>query len=180
MFFKCSNKKSQIMVKIAVVSLSVISALVFGSLQIKKEMAVCLTADEMDAFRIKEEAHISQLMTKGLVKIAAAQVEVHTGNEINVIVNYINQAGKDKADMIVFGEYLLGSFYKTSEAVQRVSKAAKENNVNVVVGGWEEFEPGAFVNKKKNAFANTALIFNRNGEIVGKYSKTHGAVGGAP
>ncbi len=173
--------KKTIIGKMIIATLLIGSVPVFGNQQCKLENKACLSAEEMEVFRIAEESKIQQATTNGLVKIAAAQVECHTGNEVNVIIDYINQAGKDKADMVVFGEYILGPFFNnTSEAVERVAKAAKENHVNVVVGGWEEFEPGAYASKKKDAFANTALVFDRTGKIVGKYSKTHGAVGGAP
>jgi len=171
----------RIIIKRVIAALLVGTASVFGNPQCTLEKNPSLSAEQMDAFRIAEEAKLTRATTNGLVKIAAAQVEIHTTNQVNVIIDYISQAGKDKADMIVFGEYLLGPFYNnTSEAVERVAKAAMENNVNVVVGGWEEFELGAYASKKKDAFANTALIFDRAGKIVGKYSKAHGAVGGAP
>jgi len=57
-------------------------------------------------------------------------------------------------------------------------KATRRNRIYVVVGGWEEFEPNAYATRKPRAFANTALIFGRDGQIIGRYSKTHGAVGG--
>ena len=150
--------KNQIILKLLILSLAFCSAQAFADLSV-------------------EEIAIAQSFMKDTVKIAAAQVEIHTGNEVDVIVGYINQAGKDKADIIVLGEYLLGPFFKTSEGIQRVAKAAKENNIYVVVGGWEEFEKGAFAVKKKNAYANTALIFDRSGKIIGRYNKTHKAIG---
>jgi len=125
-----------------------------------------------------QKNHWSQWET---VKIAAAQVEIHTDSQIDRIVEFIDRAGADKAQMIVLGEYLLGPFYQdTSPAVKRVADAAQRNHIYVVVGGWEEFQPGAYAAKKKNAYANTALIFDRQGKIIGKYQKTHKAIGGAP
>jgi len=115
------------------------------------------------------------------IKVAAAQVEIHTGKEIDTIVRFINKAGEDKAELIVLGEYLLGPFYKdSSDGVKRVAKAARENNIYVIVGGWEEYDEGAYAAKKKNRYANTALLFDRDGKIIGKYNKTHKAIGDVP
>jgi len=130
------------------------------------------------AEKLNEEKHWSQWEK---VKVAAAQVEIHTDTQIDQIVEFIDRAGTDKAEMIVLGEYLLGPFYKdSSDVVKRVSDAAKRNNIYVVVGGWEEFELGAYTAKKKNAYANTALIFDRQGKIIGRFNKVHAAIGGPP
>jgi len=111
------------------------------------------------------------------VKVAACQVDIHTGREIDRIVEYVDHAGADGADLVVFGEYLLGAFHGSSPGVERVAEAARKNGIYVIVGGWEEFEPGAYAAKKPRAFANTALIFGRDGQIIGKYRKAHQAVG---
>ena len=49
-------------------------------------------------------------------------------------------------------------------------RAAKKNAIYVVVGCWEVFDD--------DTFANTALIFDRSGNILGKYNKTHAAIDG--
>ena len=125
----------------------------------------------------KTRKHWSEWKT---VKVAACQVEIHTGREIDVIVKYIHRAGSDGAQLVVFGEYLLGAFRDSCPALERVAAAARSNNIYVIVGGWEEFEPGAYAAKKPGAFANTALIFDRTGKIIGRYNKTHQAVGEPP
>ena len=116
------------------------------------------------------------------VKIAAAQVSIHTGTEGNEMVAFIDRAGSDRAQLIVLGEYILGTFPShapmKSERVRRVSEASRRNRIYVVVGGWEEFEPGAHAALKPRAFANAAIVFGRDGKIIGRYRKTHGAVGG--
>ncbi len=115
------------------------------------------------------------------VKVAAAQVEIHTGNEIDKAVEFIHKAGGENAELIVLGEYLLGPFYKDcSESIKRISQAANKHNIYVIIGGWEEFEYGAFKAKKKNGYANTSLLFGRNGTIIGRYSKVHKAIGEPP
>ena len=117
------------------------------------------------------------------VKVAAAQVSIHTGTEGDELVEYINRAGKDGVQLLVLGEYLLGKFPNdnplAAKVVKRASDAARENQIYVMAGGWEEYEPRALDTRITDGYANTVLIFDRDGEIVGRYSKTHGAVGGA-
>jgi len=115
------------------------------------------------------------------IKVAAAQVDIRTGKEIDEVVEFINKAGEDRAELIVFGEYLLGPFYEDySDAVERVAEAARRHNIYVIIGGWEEYDKGAYTVKKKDRYANTALLFGRDGKIIGKYYKTHAAVGTPP
>jgi predicted amidohydrolase len=116
------------------------------------------------------------------VKVAAGQV-INDENAYAVMLAYIDSAGAEGCDMIVLPEYIAGTFsdpIQEKDAVYRIAEAARRNRIYVIVGGWEEFEPGAMEAKKKGAFANTALLFDRNGEVVGKYSKMHAAVGRAP
>ena len=85
--------------------------------------------------------------------------------------------------MMVLPEYIAGTFskpLKETDPVNQIAEAARRNNMYVIVGGWEEFEEGAFEAKKEGAFANTALLFSRSGEVIGRYSKMHEAVGKAP
>lgn len=115
------------------------------------------------------------------VKIAAAQVEIHTGHSIDVMEQYADQAAKDGAEMIVFGEYLMGPFFEDRGAgVDRLAAAAKKHHMYIVAGGWEELEEGAFARLEPKNFANTVLIFGRDGEVVGRYRKVHAAVGEPP
>lgn len=119
---------------------------------------------------------------KDTVKIAAAQVDL-TPNSQNTIIKYIDRAGTDGADMIVLPEYIMDAFtlpYAPDSHVAQVAAAAKRNHIYVIVGGWEEFEKGALAELKEKHFSNTALLFGRDGEIIGKYRKVHGAVGEPP
>ncbi len=122
------------------------------------------------------------LIKQDIVKIAAGQVDLTT-NRHEIVINYIDRAGSDGADMIVLPEYILDEFtlpFASESFAARVAEAAKRNNIYVIVGGWEEFEPGAFAARKEKMFANTALLFGRDGSVVGKYRKVHGAVGEPP
>lgn len=112
----------------------------------------------------------------GIVRIAAVQINGYDKSDLprkgyeptSEIIPYIHRARKDNAALVVFPEYVLGRISVPGPETQRISAAAAKNRIYVVVGCWE-INPDA-------SFANTALIFGRNGEIVGKYHKTHAAV----
>jgi N-carbamoylputrescine amidase len=118
------------------------------------------------------------------VKVAAVQISGYDKGDLprdgydptNQLVPYINRAGRDRAELIVFPEYVLGRIPVPGPSTEKIAAAAKANSIYVVVGCWEVFADGTF--------ANTALIFDRSGKIVGKYRKTHRAVdhyeGGTP
>jgi N-carbamoylputrescine amidase len=74
--------------------------------------------------------------------------------------------------MVAFPEYHLDHVKCPGPVTDAVCRAAAGANVNVVVGGWEDFPNGEF--------ANTAFIINRQGEVVGRYCKIHRAIGDAP
>lgn len=121
-------------------------------------------------------------MKRDVVKIAAAQVN-QDEHKYEVMLAYIDSAGAEGADLIVLPEYIAGIFsipLKESDPVSQIARAAKKNNIYVIVGGWEEFEEGAFKAKKKGGFSNTALLFDRKGGLAGTYSKMHPAVGKGP
>ena len=56
----------------------------------------------------------------------------------------------------------------SSDTPQEIAAAAAANRIYVIVGSWEEYSDGAY--------ANAALVFGRDGSIVGRYHKTHAAV----
>ncbi len=89
------------------------------------------------------------------------------------IVPYIDRAGKDKADLVVFPELYLGMFRVPSPQTEAVAEAARRNKIYVMVGCFE-------VINVKGDYGNSTLIFDREGEIVGRYFKAYQAVGGAP
>ena len=121
-------------------------------------------------------------LKKDVVKIAAAQVN-RDENKYDVMLGYIDSAGAEGADLIILPEYIAGTFslpLKATDPVNQIAEAARRNWIYVIVGGWEEFEKGAVAAKKAGAFSNTALLFDRNGEVMGRYCKMHAAVGKAP
>jgi hypothetical protein len=84
------------------------------------------------------------------------------------IVPYIDRAGKDSAQLVVFPEYVLGHVRVPSPITKKILVAAAANHIYVIIGGWETYADGSF--------ADTALIFDRPGMINGKYLKTQAAV----
>jgi len=110
------------------------------------------------------------------VKVAAVQINGYDKGDLprddyhpeDLLVPYIHRAGKDGVQLVVFPEYVLGHITVPGPATQKISSAAEANSIYVAVGCWEVF--------KDKSFANTALIFDRQGKIAGKYRKTHPAI----
>ncbi len=111
-----------------------------------------------------------------LVKVAAVQISGYDKGDLprkdfhpaDAFVPYIERAGKDGAQLVVFPEYVLGHIQVPGPQTDTISAAAKAHSIYVIVGCWEEFPDGRF--------ANTALVFDRSGNIFGKYRKTHAAI----
>ena len=110
------------------------------------------------------------------VKIAAVQISgydktVTPGLKINAVenaVNYIEQASDDTAQMVVFPEYYLGRISIPGRETKIIAEAAQKRGIYVIIGSWEVIND--------STFRNAALLFDREGEIMGKYYKTHAAV----
>lgn len=128
-------------------------------------MTVCeVVADDSSAGR------------SAVVKVAAVQISGYDKGDIpregerfaEQFVSYIDRAGKDGAQLVVFPEYVLGHISIPGPATTKIAAAAKANSIYVIIGCWEDFPDGSF--------ANVALLFDRNGTIVGRYRKTHAAI----
>ncbi len=112
----------------------------------------------------------------GKVKVAAVQISGYDKGELprvgyepqNRLVPYIERAAKDDAQLVVFPEYVLGHISVPGEATQAIGNAAKKHGIYVIVGCWEMLA--------NDSYANTALLFGRDGQIAGRYCKTHAAV----
>ena len=110
------------------------------------------------------------------VKVAAVQISGYDKGDLpregydptEAMIPYIHRAGKDGAQLVVFPEYVLGRIPVPGPTTNRIAAAAAANRIYVIVGCWELYDDGSF--------ANSALIFGRDGKIVGKYRKTHAAV----
>jgi predicted amidohydrolase len=113
---------------------------------------------------------------RDLVKVAAVQISGYDKGDLprkgydpaQELVPYIDRAGHDGAQLVVFPEYLLGRIKVPGPTTEKLAAAARANSIYVIAGCWELHEDGTF--------ANTALIFDRRGKIAGKYHKTHAAV----
>jgi predicted amidohydrolase len=121
-------------------------------------------------------AEESNSVNRDFVKVAAVQISGYDKGDVPregynptlQLVPYIDRAGKDDAQLVVFPEYVLGRISVPGPATKTIAAAAKANSIYVIVGCWEVFDD--------ETFANTALIFDRSGKIVGKYRKTHAAI----
>ncbi len=110
------------------------------------------------------------------VKIAAVQILGYDKTDlpregydpVASVLRYIEKAGSDGVQLIVFPEYLLGRIRVPGPETERIAQAAARHRIYVIVGCWEVY-PDA-------SFANTALLFDRAGKIAGKYHKVHAAV----
>ena len=122
--------------------------------------------------RADEKAH----GTLDRVKVAAVQLSGYDKTDLprpgydptKAVVRYIRKAGEGGAQLVVFPEYVLGRIPVPCPETERISIAAAAHRIYVVIGCWETFPDGTF--------ANAALLFDRNGKIIGKYYKTHAAV----
>jgi predicted amidohydrolase len=110
------------------------------------------------------------------VKVAAVQICGYDKTDVprpgyhpaEAMVRYIDRASEDGAQLVVFPEYVLGRISVPGPSTERISEAAAANRIYVIVGCWEVYDD--------DSFANAALLFDRSGEMIGKYFKTHAAV----
>ena len=137
----------------------------------------CVCLASILAFAIgRVDGEESAAVDRDLVKVAAVQIDGYDKGDlprdgydpVAPMLPYIDRAGQDGAQLVVFPEYVLGHIPVPGPSTERIAAAAKANSIYVVVGCWEEYDDGTF--------ANTALIFDRSGKIAGKYRKTHAAV----
>lgn len=116
------------------------------------------------------------------VRIAAVQLDspwvwkhpIDPANDpADRIVPYIEKAAADGCDLVCFPELYLGMFRVPSKQTETVAKAARENKINVSVGCFE-------ITDKAGNYRNSILMFDRTGEVVGRYFKAYQAVGKPP
>ncbi len=98
---------------------------------------------------------------------------------MDALLPWMDRAAERKADLLVFPEYLLGDFHLPDDLTDQLCAAVKERGVNVVVGGWEYLPEEPIRHPPKpGTYANTVLVVDREGRVVGKHRKLHSAVGG--
>ena len=122
-----------------------------------------------------------QLATNS-VRVAAVQI---TGNWIynaplppsdtpaDRLLPYIERAAKDGADLVVFPELYLGLVRVPHPETDKIAAAAKAHHINVIVGCFEIYDD-------EGHYANSTLVFDREGEVIGRYFKVYQAVGSLP
>jgi predicted amidohydrolase len=123
----------------------------------------------------------AEQLSRHSVKVAAVQITgtwlYPFGNSGGVdpadaVVDYIGKVAKDGVDLVAFPELYLGMYKLPHPSTDKIAAAAREHKIYVVVGMMEMTESGDHF--------NSSLIFDRQGELVGRYNKTHAAIGEMP
>lgn len=123
------------------------------------------------------------MIGRRIVKVAAVQIDVVYGDVkacVSKVCSWIDRASDEGVDIAVFPELILsGAYYalcskslayKVAEMIpgpstKSISKKAKERGINVIVGIAEKSKLGILF--------DSAVLFNRNGDVIGVYRKTH-------
>lgn len=117
----------------------------------------------------------------GLLTVAAIQQRYQTDRETTLAhtCDAITQAAQRGAQLIVLQELHTGPYFCQTENVAEFDRAEKipgetteclgalAKTLNVVIVA------SLFEHRAKGIYHNTAVVFERNGEIVGKYRKMH-------
>lgn len=122
------------------------------------------------------------------VRISVAQMSIEGKtipqgkDRVDMMTPWMDRAVAEKADMIVFPEYILGPFKMDFPLIDKLRAEAKQRKMHVVVGGWEYLPEATIVHPPEpGTYANTVLVVDREGNIAGKHRKMHSAVGsGSP
>lgn len=126
--------------------------------------------------------------SKDSVRVSVAQIEVNRDalkpgeDTVDALLPWMDRAVAEQADLLVFPEYLLGAFHLPDTLTEKLCRAAKQRNLNVIVGGWE-YLPGKRIQHPPDpgTYANSVLVISRDGKIAGKHWKLHSALGsGSP
>lgn len=128
----------------------------------------------------------SSFASKDSVRVSVAQMNIDGAripsgkDRVDMLTPWMNQAVTQKADLIVFPEYLLGQFHLDDPIIDKLRAEAKRRSINVIVGGWE-CKPGAAIKHPPEAgsYSNSVLVVDRQGNIAGKHWKMHAAIGSA-
>ena len=114
--------------------------------------------------------------TKDTVSLMAVQLDgydkmgdIASGlDPMEALMPHIEKAGANKTDLLVFPEYHLGRIRIPGPETERIGEAVRKQGIHIIVGSWELLE--------NDKYANAALLFGRDGNIIGKCYKTHAAV----
>ena len=117
------------------------------------------------------------------IKVAAVQMNA-TGTQAEVLETlrpYVERAGKEGVDLIVFPEYVLGDFKISDTLTNGLCALAKKHHLNLIAGGWQTLGDYPITHPKEpGAYANCALVINRDGIIAGMHYKNYAAIGASP
>lgn len=88
------------------------------------------------------------------------------GNEFSEILKIIDQEGAKGTDIIVLPETWRGNLVETieGESITELSKLAKRHNTYII---------SPILLKDGNSCFNTAVLIDRNGNVVGRYDKVY-------
>ncbi|MEN1680849.1 MAG: carbon-nitrogen hydrolase family protein [Planctomycetota bacterium] len=85
---------------------------------------------------------------------------------------FFDEAAEQGSDLIVFPEYVLGYRIPADHPhVTRFRELAQQHNMYAIAG---------LVEKHGERYATTAMLVDREGEIIGRYLKSHPAAGPGP
>lgn len=112
----------------------------------------------------KERVVVAAVQVSGYDKTDARRADFDPTEQL---LPYIDRGARDGAELVVFPEYVLGWIKVPGPETDRLAAAAAKHRLYVIVGCWEDLG---------EEFRNTALLFDRQGKIAGKYHKTHAAV----
>lgn len=118
---------------------------------------------------------------KQILTVAAIQqpCALDRQSNLNYSIQQIEQAASQQADLAVLPELHLGPYFCQTEdtevfqqaqpipgpTTEILSEVAKRNNIVIVSTIFERRAPGLY--------HNTAVVFDKNGHIAGKYRKMH-------
>ena len=122
----------------------------------------------------------NEQLSRQTVKVAAVQMtgdwnwhgDKFRPDSGDQVIDFIERAGRDGADLVVLPELLLGMFSVPAPLTDRIAEAAAKHGIYVIVGCFEVLDEGGY--------ANSMLVFDRTGEVIGRFFKMHPAVGGPP
>ena len=146
---------------------------------------VALTVDGEDVTTKQAGNKITPLkLSQDSARVAVAQINIQPAQLVggkdtaDALIPWIERAAKDKVDLLVLPEYILGAFHLKSPLIDKLCGLAKRHHVNIIVGGWEHY-PEYEIRQPPlpGTYSNTVLAIGRNGKLAGKHRKMHAAVG---
>lgn len=142
----------------------------------------CATEAVVPGSKAKIKPMTEAQMAHESVRVAAVQITGNwiwghppnpEGDSADMAVPYIERAAADGADLVVFPELYLGLFRVPSPTTDKIAEAARKHGINVMIGCFEVLD-------EEGNYGNATLIFDRRGEIIGRFFKAFQAVGEGP